>query len=94
MQHTPGMLVEVAAEPGSSSSCTFGSSSSKCHAPLSSCLKVRDEQLDKKFAGICSFESSVSSTPKLPDTDCKQSAPGSGTPLWRGAEGNLGRHES
>ena len=93
MQHTPGMLVEVAAEPGSSSSCTFGSSSSKCHAPLSSCLKVRDEQLDKKFAGICSFESSVSSTPKLPDTDCKQSDSGSDSPLRRRAVQQFGRHE-
>ena len=41
------------------------------------------------------FALSVSSTLELPDTDCKQSAPGSGsggTPLGHGAEGNWGRH--
>ena len=48
--------------------------------------------VDCEFASTRNFVSSVSSTLELPDTDCKQSAPGSGTPLGRGAEGNWGRH--
>ena len=49
--------------------------------------------VDCEFASTRNFVSSVSSTLELPDTDCKQSAPGSGTPLGRGAVGHFGLHE-
>ena len=57
-----------------------------------SCSKAGGKLPDWYFASTCNFALSVSSTLELPDTDCKQSAPGSGTPLGRGAEGNWGRH--
>ena len=41
--------------------------------------------VDFEFASTRNFVSSVSSTLELPDTDCKQSAPGSDKPLGHGA---------
>ena len=61
--------------------------------PALELLEGGGKLLDWLYDSTRNFVSSVSSTLELPDSDCKQSDPGSGTPLGRGAEGNCGRHE-
>ena len=61
--------------------------------PALELLEGGGKLLDWLYDSTRNFVSSVSSTLELPDSDCKQSAPGSGTPLRRGAEGHLALHE-
>ena len=61
--------------------------------PALELLEGGGKLLDWLYDSTRNFVSSVSSTLELPDNHCKQSAPGSGTPLRRGAEGHFGLHE-
>ncbi len=61
--------------------------------PALELLEGGGKLLDWLYDSTRNFVSSVSSTLELPDSDCKQSAPGSGTPLRRGAVGHFGLHE-
>ena len=53
--------------------------------PALELLEGGGKLLDWLYDSTRNFVSSVSSTLELPDTDCKQSAPGSDSPLRRGA---------
>ena len=61
--------------------------------PALELLEGGGKLLDWLYDSTRNFVSSVSSTPELPDTDCKQSDSGSDSPLRRRAVQQFGRHE-